>query len=125
VRITRIGRLRSRCRHVELWTLSLRRTRLPAPLDVVATAKRDLAAGSVLDGEGGYTVWGKLLPAERSLALGALPIGLAHGVRLRRAMGEGEAIAWSDVEIDEGEEAVRLRREMERLFAPAAARAAE
>jgi predicted homoserine dehydrogenase-like protein len=93
--------------------------------DVVATAKRPLAVGTVLDGEGGYTVWGKLLPAERSLALGGLPIGLAHGVRLRRAIGEGETIAWPDVEIGEAEEAVRLRREMERLFAPAAARAAE
>ena len=37
--------------------------------DVVATAKRDLLPGDMLDGEGGYTVWGKLLPAERSLRL--------------------------------------------------------
>ena len=46
--------------------------------DVVAVAKRGLQAGEMLDGEGGYTVWGKLVPAERSLAEGALPIGLAH-----------------------------------------------
>ena len=50
--------------------------------DVVAVAKRDLAIGKVLDGEGGYTVWGKLVPAEDSLALGGVPIGLAHGARL-------------------------------------------
>jgi predicted homoserine dehydrogenase-like protein len=93
--------------------------------DVVATAKRDLAAGEMLDGEGGFTVWGKLLPAERSLALGGLPIGLAHGVRLRRPVAAGATICWADVEIDEAEEAVRLRREMERLFGPAAAKAAE
>jgi len=95
--------------------------------DVVATAKRDLAAGEVLDGEGGFTVWGKLLPAERSLALGGLPIGLAHGVRLRRAIKRGELLGWRDVEIDDGDAAVRLRREMEALFAPASAapRAAE
>src|SRR5262245_47114057 len=48
--------------------------------DVVATAKRDLRAGEMLDGEGGYTVWGRLMPAEDSVALGGLPIGLAHGV---------------------------------------------
>ena len=35
--------------------------------DVVATAKRDLRAGRALDGEGGYTVCGKLMPAEDSL----------------------------------------------------------
>jgi predicted homoserine dehydrogenase-like protein len=94
--------------------------------DVVATAKRDLAAGEMLDGEGGFTVWGKLLPAERSLALGGLPIGLAHGVKLRRPVAAGGTIGWADVDIDEADEAVRLRREMEGLFAPTAtARAAE
>ena len=51
--------------------------------DVVATAKRDLRTGETLDGEGGYCVWGKLMPAADSLALGGLPIGLSHGVRLR------------------------------------------
>ena len=46
--------------------------------DVAAVAKRDLRAGEMLDGEGGYTVWGKLMPAAASLKAGALPIGLAH-----------------------------------------------
>jgi predicted homoserine dehydrogenase-like protein len=94
--------------------------------DVVATAKRDLAAGEMLDGEGGFTVWGRLLPAERSLALGGLPIGLAHGVKLRRPIASGATIGWADVDIDEADEAVRLRREMERMCTPATtARAAE
>jgi predicted homoserine dehydrogenase-like protein len=93
--------------------------------DVVATAKRALAAGEMLDGEGGFTVWGKLLPAERSLALGGLPIGLAHDVKLRRPIAAGTTIGWADVEIEEADAAVRLRREMERMFAPAATRAAE
>src|SRR3954466_14605464 len=57
--------------------------------DVVAVAKRALRAGETLDGEGGYTVWGKLVPAGRSLAAGALPIGLAHHVRLTRHIGAG------------------------------------
>ena len=82
--------------------------------DVVATAKRDLAAGETLDGEGGYTVWGKLLPAARSLAIDGLPLGLAHGVRLVRAVPQGQCIAWGDVIVDEAAPAVALRREMER-----------
>ena len=81
--------------------------------DVVATAKRDLAAGEELDGEGGYAVYGRLMPAEDSLALGALPIGLAHGIELRNAVAAGEMVRWSDVAIDEGQEPVRFRREME------------
>lgn len=86
--------------------------------DVVATAKRDLAAGEMLDGEGGYTVWGKLLPAERSLRLGGLPLGLAHNVKLVRPVKKGQSLAWADVAIDTGTAAYKLRNEMEAMFAP-------
>ena len=86
--------------------------------DVVAIAKRDLAAGEELDGEGGYTVWGKQIPAARSLKLGALPLGLAQRVTLRRARAAGEVLRWEDVTIDEADPAVALRRAMERRFVP-------
>jgi len=88
--------------------------------DVVATAKRDLRAGETLDGEGGYAVWGKLMPAGDSLALGGLPIGLAHGVKLIRPVVAGGPVTWGDVEARDSE-AVRFRREMEALFATEAA----
>ena len=84
--------------------------------DVVATAKRALAAGETLDGEGGCTVYGKLAPASDSLAAGALPLGLAHGVRLKHDVGAGQSVRWDDVALDEADPAVRLRREMERTF---------
>lgn len=87
--------------------------------DVVATAKRDLAAGEMLDGEGGYTVWGKLLPAERSLRLGGLPLGLAHNVKLVRPVKKGQSLSWADVAMDTSTAAYRLRQEMEALFTPA------
>jgi len=92
--------------------------------DVAATAKRDLAAGERLDGEGGYTVYGKLLPAATSLARGTLPIGLAHGVTLKSPVPAGECVRWCDVAFDAGIEAVEARREMERRFASVAAEAA-
>jgi predicted homoserine dehydrogenase-like protein len=82
--------------------------------DAVATAKRDLASGERLDGEGGYAVYGRLMPAEESMALGALPVGLAQGVSLRSAVAKGEVVRWSDVTIDETKEPVRLRQEIER-----------
>ncbi len=84
--------------------------------DAVATAKRDLAAGETLDGEGGFTVWGRLMPAADSLRLGGLPIGLAHNVRLRHSVKTGAPVRWADVDIDEASEAVRVRREMEAAF---------
>jgi predicted homoserine dehydrogenase-like protein len=87
--------------------------------DVVATAKRDLAVGEVLDGEGGFTVWGKLLPAATSARLGGLPLGLAHDVRVVRPVRKGQSLTWADVAMDTGTRAYRLRREMESLFVPA------
>jgi len=81
--------------------------------DAVATAKRALKAGEVLDGEGGYTVVGRLMPAADSLARECLPLGLAHGWKLTRPVGAGEPLRWSDVAVDASNPAVRLRREME------------
>jgi predicted homoserine dehydrogenase-like protein len=85
--------------------------------DVVATAKRDLKPGEILDGEGGYTVVGKLMPAQASLRLGGLSLGLAHGVKLLKPVAAGQPLCWTDVAVDESSYAVKVRREMERLFA--------
>ena len=85
--------------------------------DVVATAKRDLRVGELLDGEGGYTVWGKLLPAGTSMAMGGLPLGLAHGVKVTRPVQKGRSLSWADVAMDTATDAYMVRREMEGLFA--------
>jgi predicted homoserine dehydrogenase-like protein len=82
--------------------------------DVGATAKRDLKAGEILDGEGGAMAWGKCIPAARSLAEDVLPIGLAHGVRLLRDVPRGAMLRQADVALDQGSEAARLRAEMAR-----------
>jgi len=82
--------------------------------DAVAVAKRALQAGEMLDGEGGYTVYAKLIPATRSLERGALPIGLAHHVKLTRDVAAGEILTAADVTLDSSVEAVCVRREMER-----------
>ncbi len=92
--------------------------------DAVATAKRDLKPGDELDGEGGFTVYGKLMPAEASLAASGLPIGLAHGVKLKNAVAKDQPVSWADVEFDTDQQAVQVRREMETMFAKSAAQAA-
>ena len=84
--------------------------------DVVATAKRDLAVGEMLDGEGGYTVWGKLLPAQTSKRMGGLPLGLAHDVRVIRPVRAGQSLCWDDVAMNTNTRAYQLRREMENAF---------
>jgi predicted homoserine dehydrogenase-like protein len=82
--------------------------------DAVAVAKRSMKKGEMLDGEGGYTVWGKAWPGAKSLAYGALPIGLAHRVPLTRDIPEGTVLTWNDVAIGDNQ-AVSLRREAEGL----------
>jgi predicted homoserine dehydrogenase-like protein len=105
---------------ISVASVGLRREPTGAPqafvADAVAVAKRDLHANETLDGEGGFSVWAKLLPASKSLRLGALPIGLAHHYKLRNPVKAGTILRWADVIVDEAEQAVQLRREMERTW---------
>src|SRR5512134_2270048 len=84
--------------------------------DAVSIAKRDLRPGELLDGEGGYTVVGRLMPAADSMNIGCLPLGLAHGWKVTRPVAAGQPVRWSDVAVDANVGAVRLRREMEEVF---------
>jgi len=85
--------------------------------DVVAIAKRDLEAGETLDGEGGFTVWGRLMTASDSRDAEAVPIGLAHGVKLKHPLPKDAVVCWSDVDAPADSASYRARREMENAFA--------
>jgi predicted homoserine dehydrogenase-like protein len=109
---------------ISVASVGLRREPTGSPIawnaDAIAVAKKDLKTGEVLDGEGGYTVVGRLMPAQTSLSQGCLPLGLAHGWKLLRPVAAGQAVRWSDVAVDANSTAVRVRREMERIYgAPA------
>ncbi len=81
--------------------------------DVVAVAKRDLRAGDTLDGEGGSTVWGRIVPTSRSLELNAVPIGFASGLKLTGPIGQDSIVTWDQVESMETNEVYELRKLME------------
>ena len=101
---------------ISIVSVALRREPTGVPrefrADVVAIAKRDLHAGEVLDGEGGYTVWGKLSPWGAAIAAGGFPIGLAKDVPLLRDVAAGAPVTWADVRADETCDVVRLRRRL-------------
>lgn len=105
---------------ISVASAALRREPTGAPTgfrsDVVATAKRALKADEMLDGEGGFCVWGRQTPADVSLDKGLLPLGLAHDVKLKRDIAEGQALCWADVVYDADDLAVKVRREMEAAF---------
>ena len=81
--------------------------------DVVATAKRPLKAGEMLDGEGGFTVWGKLCSARQSAEIGGVPIGLAHHLALTRDVPAGAPITWQDVGDHPDTDILALRKKMQ------------
>lgn len=105
---------------ISVASIALRGEPTGAPIgfysDVVAVAKRDLKPGEVLDGEGGYCVWGKQIPASDSLRRNGVPLGLAHGFTMKVGKKVGELLLWSDLVFDETDTAYRIRREMEAAF---------
>lgn len=83
--------------------------------DAVATAKGDFAAGDYLDGEGGFKVWAKAIPATKAAAIDALPIGLAHHIKLKRPVKRDQVISLNDVEIAADQDIFAMRAEQKRL----------
>ncbi len=102
---------------VSVASVALRKEATGAPVaftaDVVSVAKRDLAIGEILDGEGGGTVWGKIVPAENSLRINAVPIGLSARLKVTRTVRKTDIVTWNDVEVSECTAAHKLRRQME------------
>ena len=84
--------------------------------DVIAVSKIDLKAGQLLDGEGGFCVWGKLCPAKKSVRNGYLPIGLATNVKLKRDVTRNTLLKWNDVQIEKTSKEVALRLKMEKSW---------
>ena len=84
--------------------------------DVAAVTKTALHVGTILDGEGGATIYGGLRPAATSVAAGYLPLGLANKARLIRPVSPDQVLTWDDVELDTNRLAFQLRRETEALL---------
>ena len=85
--------------------------------DVAAVAKASLPVGTILDGEGGATIYGGLRPAEMSVKNRYLPLGLANKARLVRPVVPDQVLTFSDVELDDSRLAFKMRRETEALLA--------
>jgi predicted homoserine dehydrogenase-like protein len=83
--------------------------------DVVSVAKFDIPADTVLDGEGGYYVYGKVIPAGLSVKNGCLPLGFSGGKKVKRDIRAGEIIPYEAVEYDENCLTMRIRRELETM----------
>jgi predicted homoserine dehydrogenase-like protein len=102
--------------NISILSAALRDQPTGAPIcfnaDVVAIAKRDIDAGEILDGEGGYTVWGRLMPATASVSAQALPIGLASNIALTRPVKQDQVITMSDIRAETTSQAWQVRNKM-------------
>ena len=87
--------------------------------DVLTVAKRDLKAGEVLDGIGGFTCYGTIDNADVARRENLLPMGLSQGCRLSRDVALDHAITYDDVVLPEGRLGDQLRAEQTAHFATA------
>ena len=90
----------------------------PPVSEVVAAAKRSLSPGEVLDGEGGYTLYGVAETAQAARSEGLLPMGLANRARVVRPIAEDAVLSYEDVALDEDSFAFKLRRLQDDTLAP-------
>ena len=84
-----------------------------AVADVAATAKKDLNPGEMLDGEGGYTVFGRLMRAKDSVAGNVLPLGLTGRAKIVKPVNKGELLTYDHVELNQSSLTYKLRKELE------------
>jgi predicted homoserine dehydrogenase-like protein len=88
-------------------------------VEVATTAKRDLAAGEIVDGIGHYMTYGQCENADRARTDGLLPLGVAEGCRLVRDVPQDQLLTYADVELPPSRLVDALRREQDELFATA------
>jgi predicted homoserine dehydrogenase-like protein len=92
---------------------------LGAPVcDALTFAKRDLKAGEMLDGMGGFTCYGEIDNYELSAAEGFLPMSLSVDSRLKRDIAKDQPIRYADVVLPAGRVCDRLRAEQTAHFSP-------
>jgi predicted homoserine dehydrogenase-like protein len=85
-------------------------------VEVCAVAKRDLAAGEVLDEYGMYTTYGEAVNTEEMSTMRYLPEGLVEGCKMKRAVAKDQVLTYDAVELPAGRLADRLRAEQYRHF---------
>jgi len=84
--------------------------------DVASAAKKDLKSGDILDGEGGYTVYGRLVQAEESVRNKYLPMGLSREAKVVRSVAKDSILTYDDVELDDRQFSYKIRKMMEEEF---------
>ena len=85
--------------------------------ETIAVAKKDMKAGEMLDGIGGYTIRGTFMAASEADRQNALPMGLVDKkTQLVHDKKAGEVITYDDVVLNNDNLIVQLRKLQDELF---------
>ena len=84
--------------------------------DVLTVAKKDLASGEIIDGIGGYMVYGLIDLYETTNKEKLLPIGLSQGCILKRCVKKGEPISYDDVDFPSDTLLLQLRKLQDKII---------
>ena len=84
--------------------------------EVLTVAKKDLSAGEVLDGIGGFASYGVIENSDIAQRERSLPMGLSEGCRLRHSISKDQAIAYDDVDLPAGRLCDKLRTQQDQYF---------
>lgn len=85
-------------------------------VDVVATAKVDLAPGDTIDELGGYKAYGQCETYAATRAGRLLPMGQSEHCRVIRPVKKDQVLSYDDVELPPGRLIDRLRAEQDTMF---------
>jgi len=102
--------------HVMLDNAETLNTKRVPVAETITIAKRDLNPGDVVDALGGFTVYGMIERAEVAREQNLVPLGLTIGAKIKNPIKQGEAICYFDIELDETQTIVKLRREQDRML---------
>jgi predicted homoserine dehydrogenase-like protein len=84
--------------------------------DALAVAKRDLKAGEILDGLGGFTCYALIENYDVSRQENALSMGVSEGCKLKRDISKDQLVTYKDVELPKGRLCDKLRIEQDDYF---------
>lgn len=84
--------------------------------EVLTVAKKDLVPGDIIDGIGGYTVYGSIDTYEVAVKENALPIGLAANSVVKTSIQKGTIITKDMVDMDTETLIYKLRDLQEKLI---------
>lgn len=85
--------------------------------ECITVAKKDLKAGEIIDGIGGYTTYGSIATKEESDAKGYIPYGLVtKGAKMLKDAKKGQLLTLDMVELDTNTLIYKLRKEQDGML---------